>query len=502
MSSFEDLGKTSSILVRLLTFCGKFHMVISMDERLSEALAQSEALEVRGGQLYLEDVALAEIAERFGTPLLVMSEAQLRANARRYRQAFAERWESIDVLSALKANPNLALRNILNEEDLGCDIFGQAELELALRAGVPAARISVNGSAKSAQLIRRAIDSGAYLVIDSLRELEIAISVAQEIGKQARVRLRVRPDLVGAEELSDLTRSEMTIRQAAARYKLGISNDELDACASLAARSDVVVLSGVHIHAGRHTHHLGLRTAIVRSAVQSVQRIRSVIGEDWTPGEIDLGGGYAVRRDPAGRGLPERSGRSDQEWGPTLDEYADTITEGLREALREAEIDPASVTLIVEPGRSLFGDAGVHLTTVANVKRQTGENSFTWVETDTSQWFMMHGIAEASRWTAIVVGKAAEPCEQLADLVGCSCTVDRIIPDLRVPAVEEGDVMAILDMGCYEFASASNFNKMPRPGMVLVSRSRAEWISPPETVEEIAARDVVPDWLGVESAAA
>ncbi|MBS1881366.1 MAG: hypothetical protein JSS97_00240 [Actinobacteria bacterium] len=471
-----------------------------MDPHLKDALEVSDTLEVQGGRLHCEQAPLAEVAERFGTPLLVMSEGQLRANARRYREAFSSRWGNSEVLSALKANPNLALRVILNEEDLGCDVFGPAELELALRSGLAGDRISVNGSAKARPLIERAVTCGAFLVIDSMRELRIAIEVAEEVGASAKVRLRLRPDLIGAEELSDLTRSDMTIRQAAARYKLGISEDEFDLVAELASGSEHIDLDGVHIHSGRHTHDLGLRTAVLRSATRTIGRIRKTAGRHWAPNTIDLGGGYAVRRDPAGRGLATRSGRGKAEWAPSVEEYAETITTGLGEALREEGIDPDGVRLLVEPGRSLFGDAGVHLTRVANVKRQGGDAAFTWVETDTSQWFMMHGIAEASRWNAVVVDKAAEDCDEVADLVGCSCTVDRIIPDLRVPsAVAEDDVMAILDMGCYEFVSAGNFNKMPRPGMVLVSGERAEWISPAETMEEVASRDVVPDWLGLDS---
>ena len=262
-----------------------------MDIRTDDVLAQSSSLSVRDGRLWLEETDLTALAARFGTPSFVISEAQLRSNARAYREAFSQRWGRVDILSALKANPNLALRRILNAEEIGCDIFGPAELELALRSGLDATRISANGSAKSSEFVARAVAVGAHLVIDSRRELHLAIDAATRNDSVAKVRLRLRPDLIGEEELSDLTRSEMTIKQAAARYKLGIANDEFGSCIALAASSDNVDLSGVHIHSGRHTHRLDLRVAIVQSAVRSIERIRTVVGPDWSPREIDLGGG-------------------------------------------------------------------------------------------------------------------------------------------------------------------------------------------------------------------
>lgn len=459
-------------------------------------IGESETLSIRQGHLWMEETDLAEITRRFATPVFIMSEAQLRSNARRYREAFQRSWNrgEVEILSALKAHPNLALRRILNEEDLGCDIFGFPELAVALAAGVPADRISVNGSSKSEELIRRAVEIGAYLVIDSLRELRVALEAAAETRTVAKVRLRLRPDLQ-IEGDSDLIPAGISIRDAAARYKPGISADELLRVATIADASEHLDVCGVHIHSGRHTDDPALRVAILRSALVRVVELREVLGDDWCPRSIDLGGGYAVRRDPPGRGLRRNAARPHDQWAPSIEEYASVITSALAAGLDELGTGGQEVKLMLEPGRSLFGDAGIHLTRVANVKRQTSAPRFTWLELDTSQWFMMHGIVESSRWPAVVVDKANRPYVEVADLVGCSCTVDRIVPDVPVPEVERGDVIALLDMGCYETASSSNFNKMPRPGTVLVSGDNAAWIMTPETLEDVMGRDRVPEWL-------
>src|SRR6478672_10015522 len=140
-----------------------------------------------GGRLMIESVAASDLAARFGTPLYVTSEAALRANVRAWRTALDGAWPHGEtrVLVSLKANASIALRRILNDEGAGCDVFGQAELEIALAAGVRPDLISVNGSTKPAQLIARAIDAGARLTVDSIEELETAAAAARAAGMVA-----------------------------------------------------------------------------------------------------------------------------------------------------------------------------------------------------------------------------------------------------------------------------------------------------------------------------
>ena len=173
-------------------------------------------LSVVGGHLCIEgcDTAVA-FAARFGTPLYVISSAQLRANYVALRSAFEHYWGgTAELLPSLKANYVLAVRKLLNDEGAGCDVFGENELRTALRAGVPAARISVNGSAKSPDLLRAAVVAGASLTLDSAQELDDLCAITGDVGARARVRLRVRPDHDALTEGSDFFPG-MSIRDAA-----------------------------------------------------------------------------------------------------------------------------------------------------------------------------------------------------------------------------------------------------------------------------------------------
>jgi catechol 2,3-dioxygenase-like lactoylglutathione lyase family enzyme len=211
--------------------------------------------------------------------------------------------------------------------------------------------------------------------------------------------------------------------------------------------------------------------------------------DGWLPREIDLGGGFPIPRDPFGAGSRAQERR---DLAPGLAAYADAITGALRTGLQHAGVDPTGIQLEVEPGRSLYGNAGVHLTTVRHVKRQLEPVPLTWVETDSSEIFVADVIFERNRWEAIVANRASEPATQTADVVGISCNLDVIVPDAELPEVSAGDVIAFLDTGAYQDANASNFNALPRPATVLVNRAEADVIKRAETIADVFARDRVP----------
>jgi diaminopimelate decarboxylase len=195
----------------------------------------------------------------------------------------------------------------------------------------------------------------------------------------------------------------------------------------------------------------------------------------------------ALRRHPAPKGVP------------TIEQYAATITSTLSRVLQEEGVDLAGVRLQTEPGRSLYGDTAVHLSWVKVVKEQTQPIPYTWVLLDTTYFFLAGGVFEKNRHPLLVAGKAGREPDLIADVVGHSCYADQIVLGAELPEVEPGDVVAILEAGAYQESSASNFNALPRPASVLVRGDHAELIKRSETIDEIYARDVVPDRLLGES---
>ena len=453
--------------------------------------AIDECLSIRGGSLFIEDCEAVDLARRFGTPLYVVSEDQLRRNVRAFRAEFQRGWPDGEVLvmPSIKANYVLALRRILTEEGAGCDTFGPSELHAALTTGVPPGLISFNGSSKTEEVLERAVAAGVRITLDSPVEVERVIAAASREGRTATVRLRVRPDFdIGAR--SDFYSTRVSVRDAFQAYKPGIPTESLAEAARRLLDARSVDLAGVMMHAGRHTTSLRAWSLMTRRFVDVVGGLREATG-GWEPREIDIGGGFAVPRDPLGRSDPRRR---EAPAAPSIARYARSITGSLRSELARIGMS-AERRLEVEPGRAIYGDAGIHLATVTNVKRQSAPPAHTWIETDTSDSFLPDVNLERNRWEVCVAGRALEPAAIVGDVVGKSCNFDVIVPDATLPEVRAGDTLAFIDTGAYQDANASNFNAMTRPATVLVTGGGAEIVKRAETIEDVFARDLIPPRL-------
>ncbi len=240
--------------------------------------------------------------------------------------------------------------------------------------------------------------------------------------------MRVRPEL-SAGVPSDLFGEPVSVREAVAGYKPGIPTAEL--LATRARELPGVELGGVMMHIGRHGADPGLWAEAIGSLARIAAALRDAWG-GWEPAEIDVGGGFPLPRDPTGRTLARRAGAPAP---PPLERYAEAIGGALERELRAVGIDPAGRALEVEPGRALYGDAGIHLTRVLGIKR---DGARTWVETDSSEAFLPDGLLEHNRWTVLSTARAAAPAGPVADVVGRSCTFDVIVAGARVAAGRAG----------------------------------------------------------------
>ncbi len=462
---------------------------------MSQIGPREAAWDVRSGELWVDGRSCRSLAEEFGTPLFVVSERRLRSNARWLSRAFQSAWPygSARLLPSLKANPTLATRRILTEEGLGSDTFGETELALALAAGVDPALISVNGASKTPSLIRRALVAGARITLDSERELPLVDAVARATGIVAKVRLRVRPRFDDLLEPTVFLTDGTSIREAAQRYKAGIPFDDLVELGRQAIASDAVELVGLHVHLGRHSSDPDVWRRMVHSFVDVVAEL-SEAWSGWMPLELDVGGGWPSPGDPTGRRLEAARRRPS---AMSTDQYATQVATSLAEAFRRRGLSPEGLILEAEPGRAIYGDAGLHLARVTNVKQQTDPEPRTWVETDTSELFLGDTVVEHSFFVPVLVERANEAPAIRADVTGNSCNFDLILPDASLPAVREGELIAFLETGAYNEASASNFNGLPRPATVLVNGDRAEVIKRRESIDDVLARDSVPTWLRV-----
>ena len=451
----------------------------------------NRSLTVRDGRLFIEDCDVAELADQFGTPVFVVSERHLAQNLRDYRDALSAYWPEGEtrIMAAIKANPNTAIRRVLTREGAGCDTFGMGELELALRGGVPPRDLAVNGSIKSRAVIRRALEVGCHIILDSPVELEYCQQEAAALGTRAQVLLRVKPYLADLELPSDFF-PQRTIRNMTQTVKYGIPTSEMLPMVPRIAELDRVDLVGVHSHAGRHSKRPQFWASLVTGMVDLIDRIRALAGGSWTPGIVSFGGGMAAPHD-----RETRVAVTDYA-SPTVEDYAKVITGTFREQMHARGFDTAGILIEIEPGRGLHNETGIHLTRVQVVKHETEHIDRVWLETDTSEVFLsIGGLNVTPPFDYVFAAKADQAATGVADIAGITCNYECLAEQAPVPDVVAGDVLAFLNTGSYIEPYTCNFNALPRPGMVMVNGDRADWIKRPETQAEVFARDVVPERL-------
>lgn len=402
---------------------------------------------VSGGELVLGGARATDLAREFGTPLVVYDEQTLRSQARAYAQAAP----GALVAYGTKAFPSVAVLKLFLEEGLSADVSTTGELEFALRAGLPGERLVIHGNNKEDELLRRSIEVGALIVLDSLDELERA----QAVGG-TRFLVRVTPGIEAD--------THEAIKTAHHGSKFGLPPEDAVEAIRRAPEAE-----GLHVHVGSQLMHFGASLMTVDWIAQFSARLRAEL--DWTPRLIDLGGGLGVRHV-----LEEPSF--------TIAEFVGGLVGELQRAFQLQGLAPAQ--LILEPGRSLVSRAGVTLYTVGNVKRASAATTYVTVDggmSDNPRPAMYN-----ARYTALLAHRAdAEPAEAYT-VAGKHCeSGDVLIERVELPAPQRGDVLAVPVTGAYTLAMSSTYNAVPRPAAVLVADGKARVIRRRETVADLLA---------------
>lgn len=416
----------------------------------------------RHGHLAVGGVLLAAIADRFGTPVYVLDEAEVRDRCRTYRDAFPD----AEVLYAAKAFLCRAMAHWVEEEGLGLDVCSAGELELAVTTGFPPDRITLHGNAKSPHDLEAALRLGVgRIVIDSPSEIA-RLAAAVGPGGHQKVMVRVVPGIsAGGHE---------KIRTGTDDQKFGLSIADGYAQHAIARILDQpqLELTGLHCHLGSQITSVKPYLAAVRRMVGLMARLHEQHG--LTLPELDLGGGH---------GIAYRPGE------PALD-----LTSLAREV--RAELTDACATaglavprLIIEPGRAIAGPAGVALYHVLSVKR-TGSHTYVAVDGGMSDnpRPALYGVRYAPR----LVGRHSTAAPARVTVVGRHCEAgDVLAADVELPAdVRPGDLLAVPVAGAYHLSMASGYNLVGRPPVAAVREGLARVLVRRESLEDIRRRDV------------
>jgi diaminopimelate decarboxylase len=398
------------------------------------------------GELVIGGVGTSALAREFGTPLVVYCRDTVLARARAYARVDPEAL----VVYGTKAFANVALLRLLAAEGLGADVSTLGELEFALRAAVPGDRLVFHGNNKSDDELRAAAGAGSLVVLDALEEIPRA-----KLAGVGAVLVRLTPEIE-----ADTHRA---IRTAHADSKFGlVAGDAIAAVEeALAAGLDV---AGLHVHIGSQLVRSAESLLAVDRLVDVAEHCRDEL--DWTPSVFNLGGGLGVRHN--------------------LEEVVPDPAAFAGEALMHLRAQwTRQVRVMLEPGRSLVGQAGVTLYEVGTVKQTTG---VAYAAIDGGMSDNPRPQLYGSRYEALLANRADDPITGAFAIAGKHCeSGDVLIDAVELPEPRRGDLLAVPATGGYTLAMASNYNGVPRPAVVLVAGGEATLIRRRESIDDLLA---------------
>jgi diaminopimelate decarboxylase len=391
-------------------------------------------------ELSLGGVPVSRLAEGYGTPLVVYCEETIRAQARAYREAAPK----ATIVYGTKAFANVAVLRLLAEDGIGADVSTLGELEFARAAGITGERMLFHGNNKSDEELRAAAEAGATVVLDAPDEPARAAAAGVK-----RVLVRLTP---GVEAVT-----HQSIQTAHDASKFGLGPDA--ALAAIAeARSLGLDVAGVHFHLGSQLAQIDESMLAVERLTAFCTRARDELG--WSPEVLDIGGGLGIRY-------------TREEQVPSIEEFVAPLVARL----------PEGVEVMLEPGRSLVGRAGVTLYRVGVVK-ETGGISYVAIDGGMSD--NPRPQLYGARFEALLANRADEKPDGVFRVAGKHCeSGDVLIDAVSLPRPRRGDLLAVPATGAYTLAMSSTYNGVPRPAAVLVRDGHGTEIRARETVADL-----------------
>src|SRR5581483_343549 len=410
------------------------------------------------GHLVLGGCDTIDLAREFGTPLYVFDEETLRGRCREFQAEFGSRYADTLVLYACKAYIGRGLASIIAEEGLGADVVTGGELSILAGVRFRAERIYFHGNNKSPEELREALKYGIHrVVVDNFHELQLLNDQAGEAGRRQAILLRVSPDV------DPHTHDKTTTGVLDSKFGIPISTGQADMAVALAMEADNLELVGLHCHLGSPIFEIDPYLEAIDIVFAFAVRMRERYSFQMS--EFSPGGGFAVQYVEE---LP----------APSLSQYAESIVRAIQRSSQDYDLPLPR--LVIEPGRSIVGQAGVALYTVGATKDIPGVRRY--VSVDGGMADNIRPALYGSQYSALVANKAADPRRETVTVAGKYCeSGDVLLRDIGLPPLEPGDLIAMPAAGAYAPSMASNYNAALKPAIVLVKDGQARLLRRRET---------------------
>ncbi|MFA7573042.1 MAG: diaminopimelate decarboxylase, partial [Lutispora sp.] len=396
----------------------------------------------------------------------VISEGIIRNKCKEIKTDFLEKHENTRAAYASKAFLTMTMCEIIESEGLGLDVVSGGELYTAIKAGFPMDRVMLHGNNKSYDEIEMAINNDVgRIIVDHIDELYFIEEIAANMNKTVKVLMRVTPGVEGN------THKYIITGQKDSKFGIPLDKDTIDKAVSIAMESKNVELLGFHFHIGSNLFENDSYVTAIETVMKLYKRLKDDLG--FHAKELNTGGGFGIYY-------------TEEDVVKPLKYFTDSIMEAVKGCCNDLDLDMPAV--IIEPGRWIVGEAGITLYTIGAVKDIP--NIRTYASVDGGLPDNPRPALYSAKYEAVVANKCNMEPDRLVTIAGKCCeTGDILIWDLNVPEIHRGDILAVLSTGAYNYSMSSNYNKIPRPAVLLLSKDEERIIVERETYEDLLRKE-------------
>lgn len=420
--------------------------------------------QINNNELSIEGISTETLAAKYGTPVMIFSEDEIRHKIGELREQFLDRYDNVRAAYAGKAFLPMAMCKLIDEEGLCLDVVSGGELYTALKAGFPVERIEFNGNNKSVDEIRMAVENGVgRIIIDGIDELNLIEDACRDVGKSIKALLRISPGV------DSHTHQFITTGNVDSKFGIPVHGDQLEQVFLNIRKSQHVDLLGFHIHIGSQLHE----NETYLQAVDAILNIMSELNKkyDFVTKEINIGGGFGVRYTQEDQVNP-------------YSYFMDPIMGQIEGWSAKTGIERPTVA--IEPGRSIVANAGATLYRVGAIKDIPGVRKY--VSVDGGMTDNIRTALYESKYECHVNSKLKT--EETVTICGKCCeSGDILIRDVLIKSPTRGDLLTVFSTGAYCLPMASNYNKIPMLPVVFISGGQDRLVVRRQTFEELLERE-------------
>lgn len=428
------------------------------------------------GHLEIGGADCVDLAAKYGTPLYVFDEAYIRKMMQTYRDTLLKKYgENGMVLYASKAFSCKAIYRIADEEKIGVDVVSGGELYTALQAGFPAENIYMHGNNKLDYEIAEALDAGVgCIVADAYSEIDKIDAEAKKRGIIQRILIRINPGVEAH------THAFVQTATTDSKFGFSIADGAAEKITAYAMEKQNVQMEGFHCHIGSQIFEKQSFVLAVDKCMDFAAEMRQKLG--FSLKTLNIGGGFGVWYTDEDKKIPP-SGYA---------EYLETLIDEVKAKARVHQME--SPYLLIEPGRSIVGEAGITLYTIGTIKDIPGVKKY--LAVDGGMFDNPRYALYGSKYTPVLANRANEENTEIVSIAGKCCeSGDLIATNVNLPKANSGDILAILSTGAYNYSMAMNYNRNKIPPCILVKDGQADYIVQPQSYEDLTRHDVIPQRL-------